>query len=98
MTKAAPAEISRVSVGNRLVPKEGTTQPPGGTMESREQKSTSNARQKGAAARLKSRHEHYLALACQAFSDNDPVAAENWHQHAEHFFRMLKERGPRGSS
>jgi len=41
-------------------------------------------------ANIKSRYEHYLSLASKAISDNDPVAAENWHQHAEHFLRMLK--------
>ncbi len=44
----------------------------------------------GSARIFKARYERYLTLARKAISDNDPIAAENWHQHAEHFFRMLK--------
>jgi hypothetical protein len=34
-------------------------------------------------------HEKYLQLAREAQSAGDRVAAEGFHQHAEHYFRML---------
>ena len=39
---------------------------------------------------LKSHHS-YLALAREATSKGDTIAAENFYQHAEHFLRLLKE-------
>ena len=39
---------------------------------------------------LKSHHS-YLALAREAASRGDTIAAENFYQHAEHFLRLLKE-------
>src|SRR5713101_7680307 len=33
--------------------------------------------------------EKYLQLARDAQSSGDPVAAENYYQHAEHYFRMI---------
>src|SRR3569832_274435 len=33
--------------------------------------------------------EKYLLLARDARSSGDPVAAENYYQHAEHYFRLL---------
>ena len=49
-----------------------------------------------------SRHDHtsanaqksydsYVALAREAASRGDTIAAENFYQHAEHFLRLLKE-------
>lgn len=35
--------------------------------------------------------EKYLQLARDAFTGNDPVAAENLLQHAEHYFRLTAE-------
>src|SRR5260221_14649738 len=35
--------------------------------------------------------ERYVALAREAAISGDPVAAENFHQHAEHYFRVSKE-------
>lgn len=35
--------------------------------------------------------ERYVALAREAAISGDPVAAENYHQHAEHYFRVSKE-------
>ena len=32
--------------------------------------------------------ERYLAMAREAQSSGDPVAAENFYQHAEHYFRV----------
>ena len=39
---------------------------------------------------LKSHHS-YLALAREATSRGDTIAAENFYQHAEHFLRLLKD-------
>jgi uncharacterized protein DUF4167 len=36
----------------------------------------------------------YLALAREAASKGDTIAAENFYQHAEHFLRLLKEPTP----
>jgi hypothetical protein len=33
--------------------------------------------------------EKYMQLARDAHSSGDPVAAENYFQHAEHYFRMI---------
>jgi hypothetical protein len=35
-------------------------------------------------------HQSYLALAREAASRGDTIAAENFYQHAEHFLRLLK--------
>ena len=35
--------------------------------------------------------ERYVALAREAAIGGDPVAAENFYQHAEHYFRVAKE-------
>ena len=37
-------------------------------------------------------YERYLALAREAASEGDTVQTEHWYQHAEHYFRMMKER------
>ncbi len=36
-------------------------------------------------------HEKYLALARDATSGGDRVAAENYYQHAEHYFRIISQ-------
>ena len=36
--------------------------------------------------------EKYIQLARDAQSSGDPVAAENYYQHAEHYFRVMKEQ------
>jgi hypothetical protein len=40
--------------------------------------------------------ERYLALARDASSAGDRVAAENYLQHAEHYYRMLNAHGQQG--
>ena len=35
--------------------------------------------------------ERYVALTREAAISGDPVAAENFHQHAEHYFRVSRE-------
>ena len=37
-------------------------------------------------------YERYLALARDAAASGDMVEMENCYQHAEHYFRMMKER------
>ena len=37
------------------------------------------------------KYEKYLALARAEDGNGDPVAAENYYQHAEHYFRAFKE-------
>lgn len=37
--------------------------------------------------------EKYLALARDAQSSGDRIAAENYYQHAEHYFRLINESG-----
>jgi hypothetical protein len=38
-------------------------------------------------------YERYLALAREASLSGDAVEAENCYQHAEHYFRVLNNRG-----
>lgn len=47
-----------------------------------------------AAARLadaKKNYERYLALARAGASTGDPIQIENYYQHAEHYFRAMRE-------
>jgi cytochrome c-type biogenesis protein CcmH/NrfG len=38
-----------------------------------------------------SNYERYLALAQAATQNGDIIEAENWYQHAEHYFRVMRE-------
>ena len=38
-------------------------------------------------------HDRYVALAQAELQAGDRVAAENYYQHAEHYFRMSSDRG-----
>jgi hypothetical protein len=38
------------------------------------------------------KYQHYLALAGDETLAGDLIAAENYYQHAEHYFRSLRER------
>jgi Domain of unknown function (DUF4167) len=38
-------------------------------------------------------HEKYLLMARDAHSSGDPVAAENYFQHAEHYYRIINSNG-----
>jgi hypothetical protein len=40
----------------------------------------------------RSRYERYLTMARDAASRGDTVEAENLYQHAEHYFRVLREQ------
>jgi Domain of unknown function (DUF4167) len=35
-------------------------------------------------------YERYLALAREATVNGDPIEAENYYQHAEHYFRVMR--------
>jgi hypothetical protein len=37
-------------------------------------------------------YERYLALARDAALNGDTVEAENFYQHADHYFRVMRER------
>jgi hypothetical protein len=37
-------------------------------------------------------YERYLALAREATLNGDRIEAENYYQHAEHYFRVMRER------
>jgi hypothetical protein len=38
-------------------------------------------------------YERYLALAREAAQGGDRVEMENYYQHAEHYFRVMNDRG-----
>ena len=48
-------------------------------------------RQDHTSANAQKSYDNYLALAREAASRGDPIGAENFYQHAEHFLRLLKE-------
>ena len=48
--------------------------------------------QKGSAMSAQRSYERYLALARDATLNGDIVEAENFYQHAEHYFRVMRER------
>jgi Domain of unknown function (DUF4167) len=37
-------------------------------------------------------HERYMALAREAAARGDTIEAENLYQHAEHYFRQMREK------
>jgi hypothetical protein len=41
-------------------------------------------------------YEHYMALARAAGSAGDSIEIENFYQHAEHYFRLMKEQAVQG--
>ena len=56
-------------------------------------RSTSSAprRQSSSPGDARRSYEHYVALARATAPTGDAVATENYYQHAEHFFRVMKE-------
>ena len=46
----------------------------------------------GGVANAKHQYERYLALARSAASTGDTAEIENFYQHAEHYFRVMRER------
>jgi hypothetical protein len=49
-------------------------------------------RQNGSSGNAHRNYERYLALARDAMVSGDIVEAENFYQHAEHYFRVMRER------
>jgi len=49
-------------------------------------------RQNGSGGNAHRNYERYLALAREAAVHGDIVEAENFYQHAEHYFRMANDR------
>jgi hypothetical protein len=49
-------------------------------------------RQNGSGGNAHRNYERYVALAREAASNGDAVEAENFYQHAEHYFRVMKGR------
>jgi hypothetical protein len=45
-------------------------------------------------ANIRTSYERYMALARAAVLAGDAVEAENYHQHAEHYFRLMQEQKP----
>jgi hypothetical protein len=54
------------------------------------QRSNAPGRDHGNALR---NYERYVALAKEAASKGDTIEAENCYQHAEHYFRVMREQG-----
>jgi uncharacterized protein DUF4167 len=46
----------------------------------------------GTAGNAHRNYERYVALGREALANGDRVEAENYYQHAEHFFRVMRER------
>jgi Domain of unknown function (DUF4167) len=46
-----------------------------------------------AAGNARNNYERYIAMAREAASRGDIVEAENFYQHAEHYFRVMREQG-----
>jgi hypothetical protein len=49
-------------------------------------------RQNGSGGNAHRNYERYLALARDATLNGDLVEAENFYQHAEHYFRVMRDR------
>lgn len=48
-------------------------------------------RQIASAGNARRNYERYLTLARDATLNGDVIEAENWYQHAEHYFRVMRE-------
>jgi len=54
--------------------------------------SPTRQRQDRSAGNAPRNYERYVALGREAFANGDRVEAENYYQHAEHYFRVMRER------
>jgi uncharacterized protein DUF4167 len=54
--------------------------------------STPRQRHNGPSGNAHRNYERYVALAREATVNGDTIEAENYYQHAEHYFRMMRER------
>ena len=77
-------------------PKTGPVRPRAGTSRSPSRLKLLNSGVKRArphsSAHPKSSYERYLALARAAAASGDAVESENYLQHADHYFRLLKDK------
>ena len=60
----------------------------------RSNRSTSSSTRRGPdqGVNAKAQYERYVTLARAAALTGDAVETENYYQHAEHYFRMMRER------
>ena len=70
----------------------GRPGPPGRRAPAVRANAANRQRQNGSAGNAYRNHERYLALAREAALNGDTVEAENFYQHAEHYFRVTRER------
>jgi hypothetical protein len=54
--------------------------------------SAQNRTQRTPGASNNKNHERYMALAREAAARGDTIEAENLYQHAEHYFREMREK------
>jgi len=69
----------------REEPEAATKQPVGRT-------NAMNWRRQNGGGNAHRNYERYLALAREATLNGDRIEAENYYQHAEHYFRVMRER------
>jgi len=65
---------------------------PAGSFDNRQKRWTQNANrsdQKGGSQNAQRNYERYLALAQEEARSGNVVGAENYYQHAEHYFRLM---------
>jgi Domain of unknown function (DUF4167) len=55
------------------------------------QNAAARHRQNGSSGNAHRNYERYLVLAREATQRGDPIEAENCYQHAEHYFRVMRE-------
>ena len=67
---------------------------------SKAKRSRSNGSRSNRSAQPKASFDHYIALAHAAATAGNTIEAENHYQHAEHYFRLIKQRSakPDGSN
>ena len=62
-----------------------------GSFSDRSKRSTPRSNQTSVLADAKRSYERYVALACAAALTGDTIETENLYQHAEHYFRLMRE-------
>ena len=70
----------------------GRPGPPGRRAPAVRANTANRQRQNGSAGNAHRNYERYIALAREAALNGDTVEAENFYQHAEHYFRVTRER------
>jgi Domain of unknown function (DUF4167) len=74
--------MNEVQNGNQRPPRR---RPPNG------QNYAHRQRQNGSSGNAHRNYERHLAMAREATQNGDIIEAENWYQHAEHYFRAMRE-------